>query len=101
MAERVILYWRDIPAQIVVKAGRASAKRALSERFGVAIDACAMKVGARDSDAYLADWRKGEPETVSDDLEAEADAAANSIENEFSQERLKSLVAQGGVETTH
>ena len=32
MAHLTILYWRDIPSQVVVKAGRAAAKRELPER---------------------------------------------------------------------
>jgi hypothetical protein len=76
LAERVIVYWRDIPAQVIVKAGRrAVAKRELPERFVQAIDASAMRTGARDTDAYLAEWRRGAPEPCGDDLEAEADAA--------------------------
>ena len=74
MAERIVVYWRDIPAQVIVKAGRKAAKRELPERFIQAIDACAMRTGARDTDAYLAEWRRGAPEPCGDDLEAEADA---------------------------
>jgi hypothetical protein len=62
LADRIIVYWRDIPAQVIVKAGRRStAKRELPERFVHAIDACAMRVGARDTDSYLAEWRRGPP----------------------------------------
>jgi hypothetical protein len=43
MAKSVILYWRDIPSQIVVKKGRESAKRFLSNRFQEAIDIAAMR----------------------------------------------------------
>jgi hypothetical protein len=74
MAQRTIVYWRDIPAQVIVKQGRKAAKRELPERFVQAIDRCAMRVGARDTDAYLAEWRKGEAEECGNDLEAEADA---------------------------
>ena len=63
MTERVIVYWRDIPAQVIVRHGRKAAKRELSPRFVQAIDACAMRVGAVDTDAYLAEWRKGAPQT--------------------------------------
>ena len=97
MADRIIVYWRDIPAQVIVKSGRrAQAKRELPLRFTEAIDMCAMRVGARDSDAYLAEWRKGDPETVGDDLEAEADKAAAAIEAEYTPEILKSLVKAEG-----
>ena len=75
MAQRIIVYGRDIPAQVIVRQGRTAEKRELPERFIQAVDRCAMRVGARDSDAYLAEWRRGDPEPVGDDLKAEADAA--------------------------
>jgi hypothetical protein len=96
MAQLTILYWRDIPAQIVVKAGRKSAKRELSLRFTEAIDMCAMRSGATATDAYLADWRRGKPVEVSDDLETEAGKAAERIEREFTKETLMALVNRGG-----
>ena len=33
MAQLIIVYWRDMPAQVIVKQGRTSAKRELPERF--------------------------------------------------------------------
>lgn len=98
MADKIIVYWRDIPAQIIIRKRRQTAKRELSLRFTEAIDMCAMRVGARDSDAYLAEWRKGEPEDVSDDLEAEADKALSDIEEAYTRERLVSLVKSDGFE---
>ena len=76
MADRIIVYWRDIPAQVIIKKGRTNAKRELSLRFTEAIDMCAMRSGASETDDYLAEWRKADPVPVSDDLEAEADKAA-------------------------
>ncbi len=77
MASLTVLYWRDIPSQVIVKAGRAAAKRQLSERFIRAIDAAAMHADAKSDDAYLAEWRRGEPMPCGEDLEAEADASAD------------------------
>ena len=96
MAQRIIVYWRDIPAQVIVRQGRTAEKRELPERFIQAIDRCAMKVGARDSDAYLAEWRRGNSEPCGDDLKAEADAAVAAIEATYDAERLKSLIANDG-----
>jgi hypothetical protein len=96
MAQRIIVYWRDIPAQVIVRQGRTAEKRELPERFIQAIDRCAMKTGARDSDAYLAEWRRGDPEPVGDDLKSEADAAVASIEATYDAERLKALIANDG-----
>lgn len=99
MADKIIVYWRDIPAQIIVKAGRRNvAKRELSLRFTEAIDMCAMRVGAKDSDAYLAEWRKADPVAVGDDLEAEVEKAAQAMEAEYDKERLVALVKNDGIE---
>jgi len=92
----IVVYWRDIPAQIVVKQGRRAAKRPLPEHFEQAIDRCAMKVGARDTDAYLAEWRRGEPVPVEGDIEELATAEAARLEAEFDPERIKALIANGG-----
>jgi Virulence factor len=96
MADLILVYWRDIPAQVIVKKGRATAKRELSLRFTEAIDMAAMRTGAAETDAYLAEWRKADPLPVSDDLEAEADKAMAAIEAEYDRERLVALVKSGG-----
>jgi hypothetical protein len=96
MADRIVVYWRDIPAQVIVKKGRAAAKRELSLRFTEAIDMCAMRSGASDTDDYLAEWRKADPIPVSDDLEAEADKALAELEAAYDKARLVALVHAGG-----
>ena len=96
MADLITVYWRDIPAQIIVKKGRKSAKRELSLRFTEAIDMCAMRSGAHGTDGYLAEWWRGMPETVSDDLEAEADKAATALEATFTEDVLKQLIQSQG-----
>ena len=99
MAQLQVVYWRDIPAQVIVKAGRRSvAKRELSLRFTEAIDMCAMRSGAAETDDYLAEWRRADPVEVSDDLEAEAEKAATALEAEYDKERLVALVKSGGKE---
>jgi hypothetical protein len=92
-----IVYWRDMPAQVIVKAGRKSAKRQLPERFEQAIDRAAMKTGAASTDDYLAEWRRGEPQNVEgDDLDAIADAETARIDAQFDHETLKSYIEAGG-----
>ncbi len=99
MAQLTIVYWRDIPAQVIVKAGRKNAKIQLTERFEKAIDRAAMRAKLHGSDAYLEEWRRGTPEDCGDDLEAEAAAAASRIETVYDDARLAELVAAGGLET--
>jgi hypothetical protein len=98
MAQLTILYWRDIPAQVIVKAGRANAKRELPERFQQAIDRAAMNSGARDNDAYLAEWRRDAPLACGDDLDGEADTAMARLEADYDEGRLARLAANGGRE---
>lgn len=102
MARLTIVYWRDIPAQVIVKAGRKSAKRQLTERFEKAIDRAAMRAKLRDTDSYLAEWRRAEPVACGDDLEteaeAEAEAAAQRLETDFDDTRLAALVEAGGLD---
>lgn len=98
MASLIILSWRDIPSQVIVKSGRTSAKRELSERFVRAIDAAAMHAKASDADAYLADWRRSAPIRCGDDLEAEAEAAAQRLEAEYDTHRLATLAKHDGRE---
>ncbi|MEI6797930.1 MAG: virulence factor [Pseudomonadota bacterium] len=96
MPDVIIVYWRDIPAQIIVGKGRAAAKVKLTERFEQAIDRCAMKIGAKDADAYLAEWRKAEPFAVEGEQMEVAQAQAAQIEATYDTERLKSLIAADG-----
>lgn len=96
MANLIVTYWRDIPSAVSVKAGRKEEKRMLDNRFMEAIDMAAMRDGATSTDDYLADWRRGEPIAVSDDLAAEADAARARFEAEYTPERVKALIANGG-----
>jgi hypothetical protein len=96
MPEVTIVYWRDIPAQVIVGAGRRAAKLPLPQRFEQAIDRCAMKVGARDADAYLAEWRKGEPYHVEGDAADVASGEAARLETEFTPDVIRVLIANDG-----
>jgi hypothetical protein len=99
MANLVITYWRDIPSAVSVKIGRKEEKRMLDNRFMEAIDMAAMRDGATATDDYLADWRRGEPLAVSDDLAAEADKAKARLEADYPHDRIKKLIGTGGRET--
>ncbi|MBA97478.1 MAG: virulence factor [Sulfitobacter sp.] len=96
MPEVTIVYWRDIPAQVIVGKGRRGSKRPLPERFEQAIDRVAMKIGAENSDAYMAEWRKADPFSVEGDADAIADTEAARIDVEYDRERIKTLIANDG-----
>jgi hypothetical protein len=97
MAKLICIYWRDIPAQVVGRAGRKSSfKKELDPRFAKAIDRAAMRAGRGSSDAYLEDWRR-ESEDVDGDLEAAVDARVLELENEFPPDYLERVVKAGGL----
>jgi hypothetical protein len=96
MPEVIIVYWRDLPAQVIVGSGRRAAKMPMPERFETAIDRCAMRAGASDSDAYLAEWRKGEPYLVEGEAADVASGEAERLEEEFSPDAIKALIANDG-----
>ncbi len=96
MPDVTVVYWRDIPAQVIVGKGRRGAKKQLAERFEQAIDRAAMKTGAAETDDYLAEWRKADPYAVDGDPAAVAEAEAARLEAEYDTDRIKALIANGG-----
>lgn len=96
MPKVTVVYWRDIPAQVIVGMGRRAAKIQLSERFEQAIDRCAMKIGAKDADAYLAEWRRAEPYEVEGEADEIVAAEAARIEAEYTLDVIKTLIAAEG-----
>jgi hypothetical protein len=96
MPDVTIVYWRDIPAQVIVGKGRAATKLQLPERFEQAIDRAAMKTGAAGTDEYLAEWRKAEPFAVDGDPATIASAEAARIEATYDLARIKALIANDG-----
>ena len=89
MAEYQITYWQDLPSMVVARAGDETVKVQLAQRLQEAIDEAAMRLGASDSDAYLAGWRRsdwievdGDPTQVSETISAE-------LENEFTEEKIQ------------
>ncbi|MBK5927906.1 virulence factor [Rhodobaculum claviforme] len=96
MPQMTVVYWRDIPAQVIVGRGREVVRVALPERFAQAIDRAAMHAGARDSDAYLAAWRRAAPVEVAGDPAVAAAAEAARLEAAHDDARLRALIATGG-----
>ncbi len=98
MADVTLVFWRDIPAQVIVGKGRRGAKVQLPERFEQAIDRAAMKAGMAGTDDYLAEWRKAEPYPVDgggSDIEIAQSEAAR-LDAEYDQDRIKTLIANLG-----
>ena len=97
--QKIVVYWRDIPAQVIFKRGRNRGKAVLSARFQEAIDRAAMRAGKGGSEAYMADWRRDTSAARGDaSLEELARAEVSRIEAHYTEDDLVRLVAQKGLE---
>jgi hypothetical protein len=92
-----VIWWRDIPAQVIAKDRRQAHKVVLHPRFQVAIDKAAMKAGKRTANDYIEEWRR-EGQPCGDDLEAEATTEAARLEAAYTKDVLARLVANGGID---
>jgi uncharacterized protein (DUF885 family) len=97
MVRKILVYWRDIPSQVIVQQGRVREKAMLSERFQSAIDRAAMRAGKGGSDAYIAEWRRvAGTSDLPGSLHEIALAEARRIEADFTDERLDALIRSHG-----
>lgn len=99
MAKLIVIYWRDIPAQVVGKQGRNSVKKVLPERFAKAIDRAAMRAGRGSSDAYLEDWRRENVQVACDNLEQAVADEAERLVSLFPQQVLAATIKNNGIVT--
>lgn len=98
MPSLTILYWRDIPAQVIAGERRNSVKAQLPQRFTEAIDSAAMRAGLFNSDDYLGAWRRGDPSPCADDLDAAVAETVAVLDRDYTPARLKVLIDNGGKE---
>jgi hypothetical protein len=99
MVKKVLVYWRDIPAQVIAQRGRKREKVLLSSRFQKAIDRAAMRAGKGSSDAYLAEWRRVSTSFASDDdLREIVDREVRQFEEDFPDDHLLQLIRDHGTE---
>ena len=100
--QRIDVYWRDIPSQVLIKRGRERGKYLLEHRFQAAIDRAAMRAGKGGSDAYLEEWRRVTT-TIESDQSAQDLAAqiGKSIESEVTDEMLANWVKNKGFDAAN
>lgn len=98
MAERVIVYWRDIPSQVILKKGRLKGKALLSEKFQEAIDKAAIRAGKAGTDDYVAEWHRVTSEVeVGADLDESARQEVALLEAQFPTEVLEQVIRNDGL----
>src|SRR4026208_2547483 len=97
MATLTVIWWRDIPAQVVARDGRRSSKEVLHPRFQVAIDKAASRSGKRAYGDYIEEGRKV-ARGWGEDSEAGGNAGVERLEATYDKHHLAELIQSGGVE---
>lgn len=98
--ELVIIYWRDIPAQVIASAGGHKETLVLEDRFQHAIDRAAAVAGLTETQAYVGEWRR-ETRPLEDEPGVAAQATADLLQSTFDRERLEAMVQAGGLDLTN
>lgn len=97
MVKKILIYWRDIPSQVIAQRGRKREKVMLTHRFQEAIDRAAMRAGKGSSDAYMDEWRRDTSMVeIDSDLREFAESEAARLESEFSDDQLTQLIRSHG-----
>lgn len=96
MAKLTVMYWRDIPSQVIAQQGRARHSVMLAARFQEAIDSAAIFAGKTEAGAYMDYWRK-EVTECGENLQEEAEKRAKELEEMFNSERLRQLIKSKGM----
>jgi hypothetical protein len=96
--ELVVIYWRDIPAQVNARAGTEKHQAILPRRFQRAIDDAAMVAGKKTANEYVGEWRRTSLPIPADGdgIQPAAESEARRLDDAFPRERLQLFVANGG-----
>ncbi|MCP5026212.1 MAG: hypothetical protein GY929_07985 [Actinomycetia bacterium] len=94
-SELIIIFWRDIPAQVNAQVGRARHQVVLGERFQRAIDQAKGKAHIYTADEDVAQWRR-ETRALSGQPQTAAAAVATEIEAAYPAHRLRDLARAAG-----
>jgi hypothetical protein len=102
-SELVVISWRDIPAQVNGRAGADKHQVVLPRRFQRAIDEAAMVAGKKTASEYVGEWRRSTRPLLAapgggDGVRDAAEAEARRLDAAFPRERLRRLVANGGID---
>ena len=99
MAQLKIVYWRDIPGQVVVREGRRSTRMRLSPRFMRAIERAAYRLKKKQQDAMFEPWHDV-AQPFEGDVQQQAHQLVAHLESHYTEEVLEDLVRASGVDET-
>ena len=95
MAKLKIVYWNDIPGQVVVRESGRSTRLRLSPRFMKAIERAAYRLKKLDKDALLDPWHDVD-QPFSGDIQEQAKKLVLQLEEQYSDVVLDKLIRARG-----
>lgn len=99
MAKLKIVYWRDIPGQVVIRDGRRSTRLRLPARFMKAIERASYRLKKTQQDAMFDPWHDvSQPFTG--DVTQQARQLLQQLESHYTEEVLETLIRASGVDET-
>lgn len=99
MAQLKIVYWRDIPGQVVIrKAGRSTRIR-LSARFMRAIERAGYRLKKKQQDALFEPWHDV-THPFDGDVNLQARQLVQQLEERYTDTVLETLIRANGVDET-
>ena len=102
MAQLKIVYWRDIPGQVVYKEGRRNTRLRLPARFMKAIERAAYRLKKQDQDAWFDPWHDVAQTVEGNDVRGQAERLIRQLEDDYSDAVLDQLIrASGKDESRH
>jgi len=94
-----IVFWRDIPGQVVVREGRRSKRLRLPLRFMKAIERAGYRLRKKKQDALFEPWHDV-TQPFNGDINEQAKKLVQQLEEQYTEEVLEILVRASGVDET-
>ncbi len=98
MAQLKIVFWRDIPGQVVYRAERRNTRLRLPARFARAIERAAYRLKKKDADALFEPWHDVAQPLDGNDVAAQARALVAHLDEQYTDAVLETLVRADGVD---
>jgi hypothetical protein len=97
VAKLKIVYWNDIPGQIVVREGRRSTRIRLSPRFMKAIERASYRLKKQNKDAFFDPWHDVD-QPFDGDIREQAKILLRQLEEQYSEAVLDKLIRASGID---
>ena len=97
MAQLKIVFWRDIPGQVVIREGRRSTRLRLPPRFSKAIERAAYRLKKKQADALFEPWHDV-AQPFQGDVNEQAQQLLRNLDEHYTDEVLETLIRADGID---